>query len=157
MRRVRRYWGRLGNFYNFFENMNDNMKLKVIQKCFDKWNIQKKIVDLISNKKTFHEREIWFIKIGENVGFEQNGKGEEFLRPVIVYKKFSASVFLGIPLTKTIKEGKFYCSFEFQDKKSNAILSQIRLFDSKRLKYKIGKMSVGDFKKVKEKLTELIQ
>src|SRR5680860_1545617 len=96
MRRVRRYWGRLGNFYNFFENMNDNMKLKVIQKCFDKWNIQKKIVDLISNKKTFHEREIWFIKIGENVGFEQNGKGEEFLRPVIVYKKFSASVFLGI-------------------------------------------------------------
>lgn len=133
------------------------MSLKVIQKDFDKWNIQKKIADGMDNKKTFHEREVWFIKIGENIGFEQNGKGGEFLRPVIVYKKFSKNVFLGIPLTKTIKEGKFYSSFEFQGRKSNAILSQIRLFDSKRLKYKVGKMSVGDFRKTKQKLIELIQ
>ena len=133
------------------------MSLKVIQKDFDKWNIQKKIADGMDNKKTFHEREVWFIKIGENIGFEQNGKGGEFLRPVIVYKKFSKNVFLGIPLTKTIKEGQFYCSFEFQGRKSNAILSQVRLFDSKRLKYKVGKMSVGDFRKTKQKLIELIQ
>ena len=126
-------------------------------KDFDKWNMQKKIVDRMNNKKTFHEREVWFIKIGKNVGFEQNGKGEEFLRPAIIYKKFSANVFLGIPLTRRIKEGIFYSSFDFQEKKSNAILSQIRLFDSKRLKYKIGKMSVGDFQRVKEKLIELIQ
>ena len=133
------------------------MSLKVIQKDFDKWNIQKKIADGMDNKKTFHEREVWFIKIGENIGFEQNGKGGEFLRPVIVYKKFSRNVFLGIPLTKTIKEGKFYSNFDFQGRKSNAILSQIRLFDSKRLKYKVGKMSVGDFRKTKQKLIELIQ
>ena len=126
-------------------------------KDFDKWNIQKKIVDSVDNKKTFHEREIWFIKIGENVGFEQNGKGEEFLRPVIVYKKFSKNVFLGIPLTRRIKEGIFYNGFNFQNRKSNAILSQIRLFDSKRLSYSIGRMSNGDYKQLKEKLIELIQ
>lgn len=131
--------------------------MKIYKKDFDRWNIQKKITDNTENKNTFHEREIWFIKVGENVGFEQNGKGEEFLRPVIVYKKFSKNVFLGIPLTKSIKEGKFYSSFDFQGKKSNAILSQIRLFDSKRLKYKIGKMSVGDYGRVKEKLIELMQ
>ncbi len=133
------------------------MSIKTYKKDFDRWNIQKKITDNTENKNTFHEREIWFIKVGENVGFEQNGRGEEFLRPVIVYKKFSKNVFLGIPLTKSIKEGKFYSSFDFQGKKSNAILSQIRLFDSKRLKYKIGKMSVGDYSRVKEKLIELIQ
>ncbi len=133
------------------------MSTKIYKKDFDKWNIQKKITDSRENKNTFHEREIWFIKIGENVGFEQNGKGEEFLRPVIVYKKFSKNVFLGIPLTKSAKEGKFYSSFNFQDKKSNAILSQIRLFDSKRLKYKIGKMSVGDYTRVKRKLLALMQ
>ncbi len=127
------------------------------KKDFDSWNVQKKITNSAENKKTFHEREVWFIKIGENVGFEQNGKGEEFLRPVIVYKKFSKNVFLGIPLTKANKEGRFYLSFDFKGQKSNAILSQIRLFDSKRLKYKIGKMSVGDYSGVKRKLIELIQ
>jgi mRNA-degrading endonuclease toxin of MazEF toxin-antitoxin module len=128
-----------------------------MEKDFDKWNTQKKFVDLTGNKKVFHEREVWFIAIGENIGFEQNGKGEEFLRPVIIYKKFSRNVFLGIPLTKTKREGKFYADFELHGKTSTAILSQVRLFDSKRLKYKIGKMSVGDYRKIKEKLIELIQ
>lgn len=130
---------------------------KNYKKEFDKWNVQKKIIDGTDSKNTFHEREMWFIKIGENIGFEQNGKGEEFLRPIIVYKKFSRDVFLGIPLTKTIKEGRFYECFDFQGKRSNAILSQIRLFDSKRLKYKAGKMSSGDYNRVKEKLINLIQ
>ena len=127
------------------------------KKDFDSWNIQKKDTDKNDNKKTFHEREIWFIKIGENIGFEQDGKGNEFLRPVIVYKKFSKNVFVGLPLTKANKDGKFYCQFEFKDKKSTAILSQVRLFDTKRLKYKIGKMSVGDYGIVKRKLIELLQ
>lgn len=128
-----------------------------MEKDFDAWNIQKKNIHHLGNKKTFHEREIWFIAIGENVGFEQNGKGKEFLRPVVVYKKFSRNVFLGIPLTKTEKEGKFYDSFDFQRKRSTAILSQVRLFDSRRLKYMVGKMSGGDYKRLKEKLIELIQ
>ena len=117
----------------------------------------KKIIDGSENKKTFHEREVWFIKIGENVGFEQNGKGDEFLRPVVVYKKFSKNVFLGIPLTRTIKDGKFYSSFDFKGQRSVAILSQIRLFDSKRLSYATGRISKGDYGKLKEKLIELIQ
>ena len=133
------------------------MNTKTHKKDFDGWNIQKKIIDGSENKKTFHEREVWFIKIGENVGFEQNGKGDEFLRPVVVYKKFSKNVFLGIPLTRTIKDGKFYSSFDFKGQRSVAILSQIRLFDSKRLSYATGRISKGDYGKLKEKLIELIQ
>jgi len=124
-------------------------------KDFDSWNDQKKVIDSSSNKKTFHEREIWFIKIGENVGFEQNGKGGEFLRPVIIFKKFSKNVFLGIPLTKTVKNTKFYASFEFKGLTSSAILSQVRLFDSKRLSYSIGRMSQGDCEVVKKLITLL--
>lgn len=126
-------------------------------KKFDEWNSQKKIIDYFENSKNFHDREIWFIKIGENVGFEQNGKGEYFLRPVVIYKKFSKNVFLGIPLTKAKKSGKFYHSFCFKDQDSTAILSQIRLFDSKRLSYSIGRMSSGDYGNLKEKLIELIR
>lgn len=126
-------------------------------KDFDSWNGQKKVLDSLRNKKTFHEREIWFIKIGENIGFEQNGKGDEFLRPVIILKKFSKNVFVGIPLTKTVKDTKFYASFTFKGITSSAILSQIRLFDSKRLAYPIGRMSQGDYDVVKQKLIALLQ
>ncbi len=126
-------------------------------KNFDSWNNQKKAIDDGENKKTFHEREIWFIKIGENVGFEQNGKGDEFLRPVIILKKFSKNVFIGIPLTKTVKDTKFYANFTFKDITISAILSQIRLFDSKRLAYSIGRMSQGDYDVVKQKLIALLQ
>jgi len=79
------------------------------------------------------------------------------MRPVVIYKKFSKNVFLGIPLTKSPKGGKFYCGFDLRNERSNAILSQIRLFDSKRLSYSIGRMSNGDYGKLKEKLIELIQ
>lgn len=128
-----------------------------MMKDFDGWNTQKKHIDSTEHTSTFHEREVWFIAIGENVGFEQNGKGDAYLRPVIIYKKFSRNVFLGIPLTKTDKKSTFYVDFVFKGKTSVAILSQVRLFDSKRLKYVVGKMSVGDYTKVKEKLIALLQ
>lgn len=128
-----------------------------MEKDFDAWNTQKKLIDDTDSSKTFHEREIQSIAIGENVGFEQNGKGTEFLRPFIVYKKFSRNVFLGIPLTRTNKTARFYASFDFQGQSSTAIISQVRLFDAKRMRYKIGKMSVGDYSLIRKKLTELIQ
>ncbi|MFH1192101.1 MAG: hypothetical protein V1655_01370 [bacterium] len=42
------------------------MDTKNCKKDFDGWNKQKKITDEKENKRTFHEREVWFIKIGEN-------------------------------------------------------------------------------------------
>jgi mRNA interferase MazF len=74
-----------------------------------------------------------------------------------VYKKFSKNVFIGIPLTTTVKESKFYYTFDFKERKSTAILSQIRLFDSKRLAYSIGRMSQGDYSVLKQKLIALLQ
>ena len=40
-------------------------------------------------KKNFSEREVWFLKIGVNVGYEQDGNGKEYLRPAIILKKFN--------------------------------------------------------------------
>ena len=128
-----------------------------MEKDFDKWNIQKKRIHDTESSRNFHEREIWSAAIGENVGYEQDGKGNEFLRPLIVFKKFSRHVFWGIPLTRTDKESRFYARFDFQGSSSTAILSQIRLFDAKRLRYKIGKMSVADYQQVKKKFTDLTQ
>ena len=124
-------------------------------KKFDEWNQIKKSLHNSKKKVYFKERDIFFIKIGENVGFEQSGKGDVFLRPVIVLKKFNNSFFMGVPLTSTTKENRYYFSFEFKEKRSAAILSQVRAFDAKRIKHKIGMIHKDDFTKLKEKIVSL--
>ncbi|MDP2947866.1 MAG: type II toxin-antitoxin system PemK/MazF family toxin [Nanoarchaeota archaeon] len=106
----------------------------------------------------FYEREIWYCHLGENVGFEQDGKGDDYLRPVVIIKKFNNEIFWGIPLTSTIKKSKYYFMINFSEnnEKSSAILSQIKLIDAKRLSYKIGVVETGEFKLLTKKLKDLI-
>jgi len=55
------------------------------------------------------------------------------------------------------KKNRYYFEFEFiKDKKSVAILSQMRNLDAKRLLNKIGMISRDDFEKLKMKLKEII-
>jgi len=122
-------------------------------KDFQRWNIQK--IDLNDNKAraNFHERDIWFATVGANIGFEQDGKGQEFLRPIIVVKKFNNDIFWGVPTTKKEKIGKYYLKVLFNESYStNAILSQLRLADCKRLKYQIGIINEGDFDEMKKRI-----
>ena len=118
----------------------------------------------------FHEREIWYCHLGENIGFEQDGQGELFLRPVVIIRKFNNEIFWGVPLTRSQKDSPFYFAFtirsetdlndenkvEDNTEKSTAILSQIRLIDSKRLRRMIGYISENDFKVLKKKLKALL-
>ena len=78
-----------------------------------------------------------------------------FLRPMVIFKQFNNEIFLGIPLTKTIKKGKHYLAFSYlQDVQSTvSILSQVRLIDGKRLKYKSGTMNQEDFRRLKKALS----
>ncbi|MBA1438460.1 MAG: dTDP-4-dehydrorhamnose reductase [Epsilonproteobacteria bacterium] len=124
---------------------------------YDQWNEQKKQIAKNETCIKFQQFHIIFMKMGVNIGFEQDGKGEECLRPVLVYKKFNHRVFLGIPLTSKPKFDRFHFEFEYKrGKKSYAILSQIKLFDIKRAKYYDGKISKKQFEKLQEKLLELI-
>ncbi|VAY88144.1 hypothetical protein MNB_ARC-1_1324 [hydrothermal vent metagenome] len=125
-------------------------------KEFDEWNEIKKDISKTPQKFFIKQREIYWIYLGENIGFEQNGKGDEFLRPVLVYKKFSANLFYGIPLTTNVKNSKFYFHFKVKNRDNCAILSQMRLFDTKRIHDNLGKISVDDFAKLKDKLGILL-
>ncbi len=71
-------------------------------KEFDKWNDIKKTIE---NNKFIHTKtgEIYNCLLGENVGFEQSGKGDAFLRPVLVFKKFSKNTILAIPLFSSLR------------------------------------------------------
>ena len=108
----------------------NRMKVDTI---FDSWNELKK--DLHTNKQRIHfkEREIWFISIGQNIATETYDKGEQFLRAVIIFRKIGKYNFLRIPLTPRIKSNQYRLTIKFQNRINDALLNQIRVFDSKRL------------------------
>ncbi len=126
-------------------------------KDFKKWHKNKEFIHNERPRVFFHEREIWFCFLGINIGFEQDGQGDKFLRPVVILKKFNNEVFWGVPLTKTRKEGKYYFKFLFNKKQQSiAIISQLRLIDAKRLLYKIGDIGEEDFSALKQKIRQII-
>lgn len=106
----------------------------------------------------FYEREIWFIQMWKNVWFEQDWKWENFLRPVIILKKFWKETFIWIPLTSKYKIGNYYLKFNIENttKVNFAILSQIKNYSSKRLVSKLWNISKEDFIELKEKTIKLI-
>ncbi len=124
---------------------------------FDIWNKQKQKTDKKEIIPQFKQREIFYTRMGKNIGFEQNGKGMDFLRPVLVLKKFNRFVFWGVPLSTTDKRGRHYFQFSFiNEKTSVAIISQLKLFDGRRLERKIGVMKKNNFENLKKAIKELI-
>lgn len=129
-----------------------------MQKDYNIWHKRKKYLHNEKQAPFFHEREVWFCHVDENVGFEQDGVGEQFLRPVVVVRKFNSQIFWGVPTTKKNKKSEFYFRFSYHGRKStSAILSQLRLVDSKRLLYRIGFMNEADFVKVRKLLTSFLK
>jgi mRNA interferase MazF len=129
-----------------------------VKKDFDQWNSNKKIIHLKNESKLYHEREVWWCSLGVNVGFEEDGKGKEFSRPILIIKGFSKDVFLCIPLTTKIKEGKYYQDIYLQDQiKRKVILSQLRIIDTRRLHEKICRIDNLQFKSIKQKIIQMIE
>jgi len=123
---------------------------------FDGWNILKKKIDQRYKIPTFKQREIWWCSLGVNIGHEENGKNDFFNRPVLVIRKFNNHIFLGVPLSTKIKDNKFYYPIYLKEKKSSAMLSQIRVLESKRLTHKIGDLTQEQFMNLREKVRDLI-
>ena len=138
-----------------------------MEKDFDRWNQHKKILHANPAPRVYvHERELWFAHLGTNIGFEQDGRGEGSLRPILVLRKFNNEVVWALPLTRRDKPGNpYYASFEYivfpevesaPLRSSVAILSQLRLLDGKRFRYKIGTVPTEAFASIKEKTRRLL-
>jgi len=107
-------------------------------KDFDSWNNNKKLIHNIGESKLYHEREVWWCSLGVNIGFEQDGTGPEGERPGLILKGFSKDVCLIIPLTTSTKKNPYHFSLgKIDGQEAFAIVSQIRLIDTKRLINKI--------------------
>lgn len=120
-----------------------------MKKDFIKWHGIKKELHEHSSEVFFHEREVWWCSLGANIGFEQDGTGEDFQRPVIILKKFNLDVGLVIPLTGREKTGKYYFAVgEVDGRKATAVISQVRFIDRKRLANKIGVVEEETFSRL---------
>jgi len=126
-------------------------------KQFDEWNEVKKNLDKKEIILKFKPRDIFFMSVGQNIGYEVFGKGVDFLRPVLVYKKLSKETFIGIPLTSKIKEGTYFFTFNHKNKKSTAMFNQIRVYDIKRAKVDYGRISYDTFIKLEIKMLEFMK
>jgi mRNA interferase MazF len=108
---------------------------------------------VVNSKDTiplFREGEIWWCSVGVNIGREIFGKGINFTRPVIVFKKMDKDSFLAIPLTTKIKNGSWYVEIFYNGVERRAILSQARVLDGKRLTEKMGTLSNKNFRNLKK-------
>ena len=112
-----------------------------MQKDFDNWNQLKPKLDATKKMPTFQEREIWWCSIGINIGNEEDGKSEMFSRPILIIRKFNDIIFWGLPLTTAIKDNRYYYKISFQGKNVCAMLSQLKMLDSRRLTTKIGQLT----------------
>ncbi len=127
-----------------------------MDKDFEPWHTIKSTLNRDKKRPFFHERDVWFASLGLNVGFEQDGKGSKFLRPIVIIKKFNNDICWCLPLTRSKKEGVYYFTFKNKTTESTIILSQIRLIDSKRLYYKTETISHNIFNDIKQKLRRFL-
>ncbi len=123
------------------------------KKDFDRWNELKKDLHIRDEKILFHEREVWWCALGVNIGFEEDGKNENFERPVLIVRKFNQYVLWVLPLTRSHKTGDYYYRVEQGDEDDSVvILSQIRLISSKRLLRKMRMIKENEFNDIKNKV-----
>ena len=110
-----------------------------MQKDFDGWNAQKKTIHVSGQNKLYHERQLWWCSLGANVGFEQDGTGLEYQRPVLILKGMSRETCYVIQLTTSPRQHRYRIPIGIVEGKSAvALISQMRLIDTKRLVNKIG-------------------
>ncbi len=128
----------------------------MIDKRFDDWNIEKKRLHSFGRCPDIKNGEIWWCSMGENVGVEINGKGDAFMRPVLVVRKLSKASFIGIPLTSQMHNGTWYAYFRFKSRDEYAVLAQVRTFSVRRLYRRMGSVDDSDMRQVLRKLQEFL-
>ncbi|OGG55711.1 hypothetical protein A2680_03660 [Candidatus Kaiserbacteria bacterium RIFCSPHIGHO2_01_FULL_55_37] len=129
-----------------------------MEKDFDVWNEEKKRTNAHEDYlPLYYEREVRWCRLGVNVGFEQDGTGKAFSRPVLIFKGFSRRVCLVIPLTTSTKQNKYHVPVgDVGGRKAAAIISQLRLVDTRRLDQHIVTIDKDTFRRVRKAVKDML-
>lgn len=126
-------------------------------KNFTKWNNEKKKIEQIDRDVLFKTGDVWRCSVGVNIQSESCGKGDNFRRPVLILKKLSRKIFIGIPLSSKNKKGTWFFDIEIEGIKRCALLYQLRMFHLNRLQRRIAILNLNDFDEIKRKLETLLE
>ena len=131
-------------------------RLKIMKKDFDKWNKEKKELHEKDVELYYHVREIWWCYLGLNVGTEQDGNDKKFLRPVVIVRAFGPATCLIVPLTTSTKKHPLRIFVgKIKNKDASAVLSQMKVVDTKRLLEKIDSVEKDVFKELRKTIKKL--
>ena len=132
------------------------MSSQEIMLSFVSWTKLKVRMHLREDRLFFKEREIWWVSVGMNIGYEQNGKNETFERPILILKKFNHDLLWALPFTSKKKVGKYYHPVLYEGDCTFLILSQLRLMSSKRLLRKVRTLSQKEFDEVRNEVKKFL-
>lgn len=127
-----------------------------MEKDFTAWHDLKTHLQKQGETPTFKQREIWWCSIGVNVGDEMDGKSQLFSRPVLIVRKFNRRIFIGVPLTTKVKDNPYYHRIHFKGIDQCVMLSQLRLWEGKRLTRRMGQLPEDQFEKIRQALKAML-
>ncbi len=138
-------------------NFMSSEKPKSFLKNFLEWFKLKPNLDKKNHKPPkFSQGQVWYCYAGENIGVEISGKGREYLRPYLIFKKLDNYNFIGLPFSTKQKVGSRFFKLFFRKKEQIVHLHQPRHFDYRRLKYRLGEIPTEDFLKLKDAFSKEI-
>lgn len=115
--------------------------------------------DINNNRKRpkkYHEGGIYWVYFGENIGFEQDGRGEGFSRPALIVHGFHSGLVWCVPITHTDKVSQYYFPINLGRVQGCAILSQLRPVDTLRLSDLIDVVPDKTLAEVKQALSNIM-
>lgn len=128
------------------------------RKMHQEWLNQKILLDEEPHRDLhFHERDIWWASLGQNIGHEIDGKNSDSSRPVLILKRHSSTMCLILPLTTRLKPGAHYqFPIKINGTKSAVLFEQSRSISSKRLLNYVSKAEPEVFSKIKQRYGDMI-
>lgn len=121
-----------------------------MKKNFDAWNELKKKTDA-EQRRFYTVREMWWCRFGLNIGTEEDGKGELFLRPALILRGFGPDACLVAPLTTSPREHPFRIPIGVvSEKEARVNVSQLRVIDTRRLIERIGFLDKDTFSNIRK-------
>lgn len=128
-----------------------------MEKDFDEWNNQKRIIHTGGSHKFYKEREIWWCSIGMNIGFEHDGDGLEYQRPILILKGLGRGLCVTVPLTSstTIHPLRIPIGI-INNKEASAVISQIRSIDTRRLVDRVCRLDKDKFDITRKAIKDLL-
>ena len=127
-----------------------------MEKDFDKWNLEKKRLHSMGLRKSAHQRDVWWCALGLNLGSEEDGKGWNYLRPVLILKSFGNVVCTILPISTSNKEHWTKIDIGLiNSRPSKILLNQIRSVDTRRLIRKICRLDNSKYEEIRKAVRDI--